>query len=202
MRKIFFSAFISVLLFSMISCSINSPSADSDKSLLESLEAQISELKKHQAEHEAVYDQLYESIAAIGSISTDSTSQVTDTANKAEGFQYSVEAQVATITGYVGDEVNLVIPSSIDGYEVVAIADGAFSDMKIRTVIVSDGVESIGWFAFDGCVHLTAVTLPSSVASIGYSAFGGDTSKLTIYCHNGSFALRFAQSFGISYAVI
>lgn len=202
MKKIFFSAFVLILLFSTVSCSINSSSADPEKDLIESLEAQISELKKYQSEYEAVHGQLSESIAAaLDSISTDGTSP-SDTETNAIGFQYTVEAQRAIITGYAGDEVDLVIPSSIDGYEVFAIADGAFSDMKIRSVIISDGVESIGWFAFDGCVRLSAVTLPSSINSIGYSAFGGNTSDLTIYCHNGSFALRFAQSFGISYAVI
>ena len=207
MKKIFFSAFVLILLFSTVSCSINSSSADPEKDLIESLEAQISELKKYQSEYEAVHGQLSESIAAaLDSISTDTNASPspsdTDTLEKAVGFQYTVEAQRAKITGYVGDEIDLVIPSSIDGYEVFAIGDSAFAGTKIRSVIVSDGVESIGWFAFDGCAQLSAVTLPSSINSIGYSAFGGDTSNLTIYCHNGSFALKFAQSFGISYAVI
>lgn len=202
MKKIFFSAFVLILLFGMISCSVNSPSSEPSQELIESLEAQISMLEKQQAQYVSEHNQLSESIAAaLDSISTDGTSP-SDTETNAIGFQYTVEAQRAIITGYAGDEVDLVIPSSIDGYEVFAIADGAFSDMKIRSVIISDGVESIGWFAFDGCVRLSAVTLPSSINSIGYSAFGGNTSDLTIYCHNGSFALRFAQSFGISYAVI
>ena len=122
MKKIFFSAFIAVLLFSLISCTINSPSANSDNTFLESLEAQISDLKKHQSEYEVMHGQLSESIAAIESISTDSNSpSATDIPTKNVGFQYTVEAQGAIITGYVGNEVNRVIPSSIDGYDVYAI---------------------------------------------------------------------------------
>ena len=202
MKKIFFSAFVLILLFGMISCSVNSPSFEPSQELIESLEAQLSMLEKQQAQYVSEHNQLSESIAAaLDSISTDGTSP-SDTETNAIGFQYTVEAQRAIITGYAGDEVDLVIPSSIDGYEVFAIADGAFSDMKIRSVIISDGVENVGWFAFNGCTSLCSVTVPSSVKSIGHLAFGEGQERLTIYCHSGSFALAYAKSYGLTYTVI
>ncbi|MDR0812356.1 MAG: leucine-rich repeat domain-containing protein [Paludibacter sp.] len=48
----------------------------------------------------------------------------------------------------------------------------------IKTLVIENGVNSIGWYAFEGCTGLTSVTVPSSVASIGYFAFW-DCSALT-----------------------
>jgi len=44
---------------------------------------------------------------------------------------------------------------------------------SITTVIISDGVTSIGDLAFHRCENLTRVTIPDSVISIGNSAFAG-----------------------------
>ncbi|MBQ6023074.1 MAG: leucine-rich repeat domain-containing protein [Clostridia bacterium] len=42
---------------------------------------------------------------------------------------------------------------------------------NIRTVVIEDGVTSIGDHAFNGCTGLTSVTLPADVTSIGEYAF-------------------------------
>ena len=44
---------------------------------------------------------------------------------------------------------------------------------NITSVIIENGVTSIGNFAFYGCTGLTSVTIPDSVTSIGSSAFRG-----------------------------
>jgi hypothetical protein len=41
----------------------------------------------------------------------------------------------------------------------------------IKTLVIANGVNSIGWYAFEGCTGLTSVTVPGSVGSIGYYAF-------------------------------
>ena len=41
----------------------------------------------------------------------------------------------------------------------------------IQTVVIKDGVTSIGVYAFDGCSGLTSVIIPNSVTSIGGNAF-------------------------------
>ena len=42
---------------------------------------------------------------------------------------------------------------------------------SIKTVIIEDGVTSIGWCSFADCSSLTSVTIPNSVTSIGNAAF-------------------------------
>ncbi len=52
---------------------------------------------------------------------------------------------------------------------------------EIKTVMIEEGVQNIGNFAFQNCTELTSVTVPTSVTSIGKSAFEGCSSFGTIY---------------------
>ncbi|MCD8004011.1 MAG: leucine-rich repeat domain-containing protein, partial [Clostridia bacterium] len=49
-----------------------------------------------------------------------------------------------------------------------------YSD-SITSVVIEDGAESIGAYAFTGCTSLTSITIPDSVTSIGNSVFYGCT---------------------------
>lgn len=53
---------------------------------------------------------------------------------------------------------------------------------KIRTVVMSEGIEVIEEAAFKGCDDITSITIPGSVTSIGISAFSGcsDLTSITI----------------------
>ena len=51
---------------------------------------------------------------------------------------------------------------------------------SIISVIIEDGVTSIGNSAFHGCTGLTSVTIPNSVTSIGNSAFRGCTGLTSV----------------------
>ena len=155
---------------------------DENTKLLAELKAQLEELKQH----------------SEGDTTTDTETGESIT----PGFKYIVSGDTATITGYSGEEKQLVIPASVDGYRVVSIADGAFENSDIKSVIISDGISSIGWFAFNGCHALKSITIPASVVEIGYSALGTAGTPATIYCHSDSFALSYAKSYGLTYTVI
>ncbi len=214
-KKIIIPTVIFILLIALFSCSKKNTVADVpnyDSSYIAAIESQLLALRQEQSannsENQKLIDELSamlnlmlttESITAAPPQSSDS---IADDTPPSVGFTYTVNNGNATVTGYEGDEQNLVIPLSIDGYTVTAIGDSAFEDSKIKSVTLPDSVVSIGWFAFDGCTRLTAITVPSSVKKIGYGAFGSADSSLTVYCHSGSFALEYAKSYGLSYTII
>ena len=57
---------------------------------------------------------------------------------------------------------------------------GAFKDCtSLSTIVVPDGVNSIGSKAFNNCAALTSVSIPSSVTHIGEYAFDSCQSLVT-----------------------
>lgn len=54
----------------------------------------------------------------------------------------------------------------------------------IQTIIIEDGVTSVGYFAFSGCENLTEITLPDSIEVIGQSAFWKCSSLMEITIPN------------------
>ena len=55
---------------------------------------------------------------------------------------------------------------------------GPWDSASIKSIVISEGVTSIGSSAFSGCSSLTSITIPDSVTSIGSYAFQ-DCSSLT-----------------------
>ncbi len=113
-------------------------------------------------------------------------------------FSYTLSEQGATVTAYHGEEAHVVLPERLDGHPVVAVADRAFSGCtQVESITLPKSVLSVGWFAFSGCTRLARVTLPASVTSIGYEAFAYCDKNLTVCAPSGSFAERYATSYGI-----
>ena len=56
----------------------------------------------------------------------------------------------------------------------------------ISTVVISDGVTTIGAWAFYGCSGLTAVTIPNSVTNIGDNAFSYCSGLISIEVESGN----------------
>ena len=113
-------------------------------------------------------------------------------------FRYRVENGKAIITGYKGNAAILNVPSTLDGHPVGAIGERAFEGAALTAILLPQGVESIGWFAFYGCEGLISVSLPESVSLIGYAVFDG-CPKVTVFCPANSYAQRYVQSYGIAF---
>ena len=112
-------------------------------------------------------------------------------------FQYTTKDGKITITAYVGKEKVVTIPDEIGGCPVTHIADAAFENNKtIEKVILPTQLQSIGWFAFRGCIALCEVQAPASLSKIEYGAFDNCNDKLTFACASGSYAEEYAQSYG------
>lgn len=119
-------------------------------------------------------------------------------------FSYEIEADGVTVTGYTGHSSVVVIPASIDGHPVVAIADGAFdpdrkadketdadTEAETNTDAASNTestVKSATETTDDGSLispedkpaELTALYIPDTVTHIGRGAFKGCTSLATL----------------------
>ena len=79
------------------------------------------------------------------------------------------------IIKFVGSAENLILPSFINNYPVVAIGDSAFSGSSVSgSITLPDRLQTIGDSAFVNCSLLTgSLTIPDSVTSIGRYAFSG-----------------------------
>ena len=98
-------------------------------------------------------------------------------------FSYEEYDGKATITGYLGDDAEVVIPEKIDGLVVDSIGTEAFrGNEHITSVTMPDTIEAIGPHAFYWCASLEDVTLSSQLTTIGSWAFAhcGSLSEITI----------------------
>ena len=101
-------------------------------------------------------------------------------------FEYEVEKKLTgseyeygvRITRYKGpNSGEVVIPETIEGYEVKWISSYAFSNCKnITEITIPDSVTEIGNYAFDNCTSLSKVQLSNGLTKIGDYAF--------YYCKN------------------
>lgn len=92
-------------------------------------------------------------------------------AEQSFAYQTNVDGTIS-ITRYSGQAGEVNIPSQIDGQMVTAIADEAFMNNGLLvSVIVPEGVVSIGRSSFQGSYNLAAISLPTTLRSIGESAF-------------------------------
>lgn len=98
--------------------------------------------------------------------------------------------QTATVTGYTGEPVDLVIPAtvSIDGmdYAVTSVGEMAFMYCQsLESVTFSEGLQAIGGSAFMYCQSLVSATIPEGVTYIGKSAFDGCQSLTSVSLPEG-----------------
>ena len=89
------------------------------------------------------------------------------------GFIYSVfENETVTVYGFEKCADHLVIPKKIDGKTVVGIEDRAFYGHEcFETVVMENGVRTIGESAFRRCTALKKVIIGDGVTYIDYMAF-------------------------------
>ena len=113
----------------------------------------------------------------------------------------SLHASASTVAGLCGDDVHFWLDTET---KVLTIrGSGLMNDYSlysfdkypdtpwypyrsdIKTVIINDGVKSIGDYAFFNCTSLTSITIASSVTRIGQSVFSNCSSLINAY-YNGS----------------
>lgn len=101
--------------------------------------------------------------------------QVPGKGTDAEGneIDITVPQKVVTFNKYVGTKLDVVIPSTINDAIAYAIDEKCFENMDVTSVVIPDGVISIGANAFNGCSALSTITVPAGVETFGSYAFAG-----------------------------
>lgn len=105
--------------------------------------------------------------------------------NPATDFEYEInDAGYVFITKYIGSSKSVVIPSEIEGREVVSLK--GFQDTPIETVVLPVTIRVIGAGAFESCTALTTVIIPpdSQLLAIQLGAFDGCSALKSIGIDN------------------
>ena len=88
---------------------------------------------------------------------------------------------------------DLVIPDTIDGRHVTALAEGCFRHcVGLTSITLPDTLLAIGEEAFKGCTDLRGIEIPESVVFIGESAFAHCTGLEAICVYD---SLQSVQNF-------
>lgn len=86
-------------------------------------------------------------------------------------YEYTVTNGEATITSYIGDGGDIIVPNRLGVYPVVAIDRQSFTfTNNIKSVVILEGIKRIGADAFYNC-GMHSIHIPSSVTSIDTAAF-------------------------------
>ena len=104
-------------------------------------------------------------------------------------WTYIIENDGATVTASTATGA-VTIPSELGGYAVKKVGSGwppifGYPSTSVTSVVIPSSVTSIGESAFHGCTGLTSITIPNSVTSIGESAFSYCTGLTSITLVDG-----------------
>ena len=123
-------------------------------------------------------------------------------------YEYEVVDSTVKIVKYTGNESSVKIPDSINGRSVTKIGEYAFEEKQSLTeVILPNKLESIGDFAFFGCIKLKKLDIPQTVKEIGQNAVGyfeknnimSPVDGIVIIGHENETVKKYANECGFSY---
>ena len=127
----------------------------------------------------------------------DNQPPVQDTENPATDFRYEENSQGGiTITSFVGNDTDIIIPAKIDEKDVTYIGDSAFRGRDaIVSVTMPDTIVGINTCAFAECDSLATVKLSQNLTHISNGAFKDDKSLTSVVLPSsltmvGSFAFQ------------
>ena len=97
---------------------------------------------------------------------------------EAKEYQYDVKEDGVKITKYTGKKKKVTVPAKIDGKDVVSVT--GFSSTHVTNVTIPNSVTSIGGGVFRNCKKLKKVKLSKKITTIPREAFWGCNSLTTV----------------------
>ncbi len=99
-------------------------------------------------------------------------------------FTYTISGNRVTITGYIGPGGDIDIPQTIDDVPVTTIAANAFRGANhLSSVTLPDSVTTIGSWAFGWCLNVTNFSIGSGLNSMPIDALQTSRSLQNISVH-------------------
>ena len=93
----------------------------------------------------------------------------------------SIDATTCKVSGYTGTPIDVVVPETYGGRNVVGIGNYAFQGCgSLSSIFITESVTSIGEEAFAYCTALESITIPNTVTSIGDYCFTDCNSLSTV----------------------
>lgn len=90
-----------------------------------------------------------------------------------EDFEYEMEDGQIIITKYIGTDLEIRIPESINDRPVTTIGKEAFEEYDMTAVVLPDSVTYIDEYAFSNCVCLEKMYVGKGLKEINRRAFDG-----------------------------
>lgn len=95
-------------------------------------------------------------------------------------FEADYYNYTASLKEYTGEDLQVIVPSTVDGCTVTRIDDQAFYDYwnpnNMESIILPGTIKEIGGSAFRNCKEIKTIEIPSSVSTIEGGAFMDCTS--------------------------
>lgn len=98
-------------------------------------------------------------------------------------YHYQDECYLG-IVKYYNDEENVIIPSEIDGVQVTNIWYYVFRSKSLASITVPSTVTSIGESAFAGCGNLVSIDLPDSISNLDEGVFASCNNLVSVHLPN------------------
>ena len=120
-------------------------------------------------------------------------------------FEYYVDNNTAVITKYKGNDEFVVIPETLDGYQVKTIKSKAFDNNEsMKKVFINKSIRTISEKAFESCSSLEELYFSDSVTSVKDSSFSNCESLHKLYMlavvtpqygtqRNGTYAIKYER---------
>ncbi len=117
-------------------------------------------------------------------------------------YSYDVYREYVVLTGYLGEDTAVTVPSQLDGLPVRRIAGLAFYEgVAVESVVLPDTVTELEDNAFYYCTAMSSVTLPDSITKLGNKCFSwcsaleeitlpAQITEIPSYCFNQCVSLK------------
>jgi hypothetical protein len=120
-------------------------------------------------------------------------------------FIYATNSGAITVTQYIGPGGGVAIPAAVNGLPVTCIGADAFFDTGVSSVSIPSSVTNIGASAFEWCGELTNVVMTNGLGSIGDYAFHACTNLAHVAIPGGVTAIgnyAFWECYNLSNVVL